>query len=62
MLPMTAAAATPTPAADNAMANARRSLTMAARIARRPSGGPASALSGAGLNRRLSFGTIPLFR
>ena len=41
MLPMTAAAATPIPAADNAMANARRSLTMAVRIARRPSGGPA---------------------
>ena len=62
MLPMTAAAATRTPAADNAMANARRSLTRAVRIARRPAGGPASALSGTELNRRLPFGTIPLFR
>ena len=62
MLPKTAAAAIPTPAADNAMANARRSLTMEVRLARRPSGGPAAALGRPGPNRRLPFGTIPLFR
>ena len=62
MLPKIAAAATLTPPADNARANARRSLTMEVRIARRPSGGPAATLGRPGLNRRLSFGTIPLFR
>ena len=64
------------------MANTRRSLTRAARIARRPAAcsapvpqpvpmpmpGPVpiprsvSPLNRAGLNRRLPFGTIPLFR
>jgi len=85
-MPKTAAAVTPARVADNAIANARRSLTKAARIARRPPAGPVSALrlvpipcpapvpcrvpvprrvptlAGPGLNRRLPFGTIPLFR
>ena len=63
-------AATPTPAsvADSAMANARRSLSRAARIARPvpiPWAVPipwVPALARPRLNTWLPFGTIPLFR